>query len=125
VVEQRPLVEREVGRADDGDGVGARLGRVRRERHRVGSRLRPAVDCDREPAAPRLHEQLGRSHPLRDREQDPLAGRTEREQPVDAAGREEVDDRRDGVLVERSAALAKRRHRGRERPAQHYARTSS
>ena len=86
----RLLVELEVRRADDDDRIGADLGGVRRERHRVRGRLRAAVHGDLEPSVRRLQEEIGDATPLLDAEQDPLPGRAEREDPVEARGDEEV-----------------------------------
>ena len=83
----RLLVELEVRRADDDDRIGADLGRVRRERHRVRGRLGAAVDGDLEPLVRRLQEEIGDAAALLDAEQDPLPGRPEREDPVEPGSR--------------------------------------
>ena len=80
----RPLVELEVRRADDDDGVGADLRRVRSERDRVGRRLRAAVDGDLEALVRRLEEEIGDAAALLDAQEDPLAGSPEREDAVEA-----------------------------------------
>jgi methylglutaconyl-CoA hydratase len=74
-------------------------------------------DVERPPAG--VDEQLGRALPLVDTEQDPLARRAEREQAVEPAGCEELAQRRDRVLVQRSAAVAQRRGSSGQGPAQH------
>ena len=112
VLELRALVEREVRRGDHGDRVGAGLGGVGGERSGVGGRLRAGVDGDLQAPGARLEEELDRALPLRDREQDSLAVRPEREQPVEPAGVQEVGDRPESVLVDGCAAVAKRRDRG-------------
>ena len=111
----RSLVELEVRRADDDDGIGAHLGGVRRERDRVRRRLRTAVHGHLEPSIGRLQEEVRCAAPLLDAEQDPLAGSSEREDPVEPRADEEVHERREGVLVERAALIAERRHRRRQR----------
>jgi hypothetical protein len=97
------LVEREVRRRDHSDRVGADLGRVSGENDRVGRRLRAGVDRDLQPPRRRLDEQLGCALALGDREQDPLAVRPQRKQPVEPSRREEVGDRAETFLVERGA----------------------
>jgi hypothetical protein len=52
-----------------------------------------------------VEEQLRRAHPLFRREQDPLAGRAEREDPVDAAVLEEVQVRTERVVVQLEPAV--------------------
>ena len=117
VLHERALVQLEVRRPDHGDRVRPGLGRVRRERHRVGRRLRAAMDGDLEPAGGGTQEELERAPPLVGREEDPLAGRAEREDPVQPAVGEEAEVRGERGLVE--AAVAQRRHGGGERSAQH------
>jgi hypothetical protein len=116
---ERALVEWEVRRRDHGDGGRAGLGGVCGERNGLGGRLRPAVDGDGESARGRGEEELRRAAPLHGREQDSLARRPEREDPVDPARGEELRIRREGALVERGAAVAKRCQRGRERSPDH------
>jgi hypothetical protein len=65
------------------------------------------------------HERLGDLLPLRDRKQNPLTGRPEGEDAVEAAVGEEVDIRRDRVEVERRALVAERRHGGGDSARQH------
>ena len=89
------------------------------ERDGVGGRLRAAVDRDVHAPCGGLDEELGRAAALVDGEQDALARRAEREQPVEAGAGEEVDERRERRLVERAAAVPKRRGRSRERPRDH------
>jgi methylglutaconyl-CoA hydratase len=69
----------------------------------------------------RLDEQLRGAHPLLEREQEPLPGRAEGEQPVHPAGSEEVDVRRDSRLVERLPRILQRRQGSRECALQHAA----
>ena len=59
------------------------------------------------------------------REQDSLARRAEREDPVEPAGNQVVDVRREGVLVESLPFVPERRHRSSERSFQHAANLSS
>ena len=61
---------------------------------------------DRESPLRRLHVQLRRPHPLLDGQEEALARRPEREQPVEAAGGEEIRVRGECVLVERLAGVA-------------------
>ena len=119
VREQLRLVEREVRRGHHRDGVGADVGCVRRKLDRVPGRLRAAVHRHLEPAVGGLDEELRRAQPLLDWKQEALAGRAEREQPVDPAGVQEVDVWRDRSLVERLARVLERRQRRRECASQH------
>jgi methylglutaconyl-CoA hydratase len=121
VAPQGVLVQLEVGRRDDGDRVRPPRGRMRRERHCLCSRLRPAVHDDGEPAAARVDEEVAEQPPLLDPEQDPLAGRAHDQDAVEAAGGEELHQRADGRLVERRPIPAERRHSGRERALDHHA----
>ena len=59
-------------------------------------------------ALPRFHEELRRSHALLDRQQEPFPGRSEREQPVQSSGDEELDVGSNGFLVERLAGVLQR-----------------
>src|SRR5439155_780665 len=59
-----------------------------------------------------VEEEFGNAHPLVRSEKDPLAGRAERENPVDAAAVQELEIRREDPLVELAPVLAKRRQRG-------------
>ena len=79
----RLLVELEVRRADDDDGVGSHLGRVHGERHGVRGRLSPAVNGHLQPLVGRLQEEIGHVATLLDAQEDPFAGRPEREDPVE------------------------------------------
>ena len=108
---QRRWVEREVRRADHRHRIGTGLGCVGCESRGLRGRLRPAVDRDREPARGGTDEELGHPPPLVCREQDSLAGRPERQDPVDAAVGEETDIRLDRALVERSSPVPERRQR--------------
>ena len=71
--------------------------------------------------APRgsLDEELGRAAALGDGEQDALARRAQREQPVQPGVGQEVDQRRERRLVERATAVPERRGGGGERPLDH------
>ena len=85
----------------------------------VGRRLGSAVDGDVHAPCGSLDEELGRAAALVNREQDALACRAQREQPVETGSCEEVDERRERSLVERAAAVPKRRGRSRERALDH------
>ena len=113
---ERSRVEQEVRRRDHGHRRSTRLGRVRRERCRLGGRLGAAVRGDIEPSGGSGQEQLERALALVSAQQDPFAGRSEREDPVDSAVREERDVRLERVLVELGPAAAKRRQRRRDGP---------
>ena len=119
VLEQRALVELEVRRPDHGDRVGARLRGVRRERDGVRGRLRAAVRGYLQPARRGRDEGLEHAPPLVDAEEDPLAGRPEREQAVEPGRGEEVDVRRNASSS--SAVARERRHGGGESTSQHAA----
>ena len=97
VREQRPVVELEIGRRDHGHPGRLPFGRVLGELDRGERRLRTAVDDHVERA---VDEELGDAHPLLGVEQDALAGGAEREDAVEAAAPEEVEVRRERVLVE-------------------------
>jgi hypothetical protein len=126
VAPERALVEREVRRRDHGNGRGAGLGRMRRERGRVGGRLGAAVGGDGQPAwSSRGEEELGHPPPLLAREQDPLSRRPAGEDPVDAPRGEKFDVRLECRLVERRAAGGQRRQRRSEGSADHDASISS
>jgi hypothetical protein len=125
VADQRVLVEGVIGRPDHGDGVGSGFGCVFREAHRVGSRLRAAVHRDLQPAMRGLEKQPRDAAPLLNREQDPLAGRPQRQDPVEPTGGQEVGVRRERVLVDGVAPVAKRRQRGRENASEHGSTLSS
>ena len=64
---------------------------------------------DEQASVRRLDEQLSRAHPLLDGKQEPLAGRAEGEQAVDAACGEEIDVGPEGHFVERLPGVAERR----------------
>ena len=98
---QRAFVERVVRRPDDRDGGRADLGRVLRERNRLGRGLRAAVHRDVERVRRGRDEELGRPPALVLPQQDSLAGRPEREDPVEAAGGQILDVRLEHVLVQR------------------------
>src|SRR5439155_25707117 len=80
----------------------------------VGGRRRAAVDGDLKPPGAGFEKQLYRAPALGDGQEDPLAGRAERENPVDASLHKEADVGRERLLVERCAAVAERRQRGGE-----------
>ena len=119
VAEQRLVVEREVRRPDHGDTGRAGRRRMLGQRDRVGRRLRAAVGDHRQLAGGERREHL---LPLGDREQDPLAGRAEREDAVDAAGREERRVRRDRLEVGARTVVGERRECGGDRSSSHGAR---
>ena len=66
-----------------------------------------------------VEEELGRAPPLGCREQDPLAGRAEREDAVEPGLGQEVEIRPEGFFVQGGSAVAERREGGGERSAQH------
>ncbi len=113
------LVEDEVRRPDDRHRVRAHLRRVRGERHRLGRRLRAAVNRDLEASVRRLEEEVGDAPTFLDTEEDPLPGRSEREDPVQARVDVEVDERPEGVVVERASVLPQGCDRRRERSVEH------
>ncbi len=100
MVEQRPVVELEVRRPDHRNRVGSRLRSVRRERDGIARRLGAAVRGDLEPSRRRGDVELDNTTALDGREQDPFAGRAEGENPVQVAGDEKVDVRRERPLVQ-------------------------
>src|SRR5438105_2833732 len=79
-------------------------------------RLRAAVDDHGQRPG---QEELGSPAPLAGREQDSLARRPERKEPVEAAAGEELEIRAEGVLVERSAVVAEWRDGSSKRSAEH------
>ena len=115
--QQLLVVEAEVRRRDHGDGVGAVLGRPSGERDRVVRRLRAGVYRDLDPPGRRVDEGSRDLDPVCRREQHALAGRPEREQPVDAVLDEKLDVRPDRAGVQ--PPVAKRRDCGGERSLQH------
>jgi methylglutaconyl-CoA hydratase len=119
VREQRPVVECEVRRADHGDRVGAEVGGVRGELDSHSRRLGAAVNGDREFVRPSGQEELGCATALCLAQQNPLAGRAEREQPVETGGLEVRDKRVEGVFVEHFAATGERGHSGSESTSEH------
>ena len=125
VGDERIGVELEVRRRDDGDPVDSERGRVLGERDGIARRLRPAMDDEREAPGALRGEALGGAAALVEREEEPFARRSEREDAVEAAVREEGDERREGVLVERFAAVAKRRRGCGQRAPDHERNLSS
>ncbi len=119
MIEQRAVVELEVRRPDHRDCVDAGLRCVRGEHDRVGGRLGAAVGRDLQPSVGSRQEQLDGAFPLLDAEQEPFTGRSEREQAVEAAGREKVHVRAERGLVQPVAV--ERRHGRRKSSAQHVA----
>ena len=119
MADERLLVELVVRRPDDRDRVRADLFRMCGERDRLGRRLRAAMNCDVEPVPGRVHEQRGRTLALVGREQDALAGRAQRQDPVQPARAEVLDVRSERALVESLALVPKRRDRSGESPFQH------
>ena len=108
VLEQRPVVEREVRGCDHRYTDGAGLGRVRRQRGGVRRRLGAAVGHDREPAGGR-EIRLQRATALGRREQHALARGAAHERAVGAAGAQERREVPDRVLVDLGASRAERR----------------
>ncbi len=121
--EELVRVEREVRRRDDRDRVGSDERRVLGERRRVGGRLRAAMDGDLEPRSGGLHEELGDAPPLVEIEEHALARRAEREDAVEAVGGQEVDVRRDRLLVDRRPTARERGEGGGDRSMQHPAKS--
>ena len=91
------------------------------QRDRLRRRLRAAVDDHRQRRRSRKSS-AARRRSAAD-EQDPLAGRPEREDAVQPAGREKVDVRPKGLLVQSGAVVAEWRDGCRESSAQHRAAT--
>jgi hypothetical protein len=106
VLEQAAIVECEIGRGDYGNAVGPYLGGVRREGGSVLCGLRAAVDDYGEPAARRDHELLGDSKALGAIEEDPLAGRTHREDAIKPGVGEECHEGSDGIEIEGFAVVS-------------------
>jgi len=73
------------------------------ERAGLGRGLRAAVDDHGQRP---VQEQLRRAPPLGGGEQDPLAGRPEREHAVEPGGRQEVEVRPERLLVQGRALVA-------------------
>ena len=110
------VVERVVRRRDHCHPHGAGAGGVLSERDRLGGGLRAAVDDDRQRP---VEEELGCPSALGCGEQDPLAGRAQREDSVEPAGLEKLEVRPEGLLVQSGSLVAERRDGSRERSAQH------
>lgn len=117
VLQESALVELEVRRSDDGNGVCTGLCGMCCKRDGVGRRLGATVNGDLKPARRRRHVEFERTPALRRREEDSLPSRTEREKAVEPAGSQEADVGADGVLVE--PAVAQRGDGGCERSAKH------
>ena len=92
---------------------------MRRELLGLTRRLRAAMHCDGEPVRARRDEQLRRAPALPVGEQDPLAGGSQRKQPVEPAALEERDKRVERVLVEGFPAPRQRGHCGCEGTFEH------
>ncbi len=86
---------------------------------RVDGVLRAAVDGDREARRPRLDEELRRAPALVDGQQHALTGRSEGKQAVQAARREERNERGEHGFVQPGPAVCQRRHRGGQRSPEH------
>jgi methylglutaconyl-CoA hydratase len=114
VREQRVVVQREVRRRDHRDPLHPCAGRVVRELDRPRGRLGAAVRDHLQAAG---EEKLRHALALLRREEDPLAGRSEREHPVQAAQKVAIGP--ESVLVQAGSALAKRRQRGGDRTPEH------
>jgi hypothetical protein len=108
-----------VRRRDHRDRVGADLRGMRGQRRRLLRRDGARVDGEVEPAGRRRAERLGEVAPLALVEQDPLAGRAEREDAVDTAPGEVVDVPVDRVEVDGVPAVAQRAQRGGEDAPEH------
>ncbi len=119
--EQLLRVEREVRRCDHRHRVRARFRGMGGQLDRVRGRLRAAVHRDLQPTRRGRDVELRHALALIEPEEHALAGRAEREQPVEAVAGEEVDVRREGVLVEDRAARRERRHGGGDGTSQHAA----
>ena len=117
VVEQRPLVELEVRRADHCDRIDSGGGGVLDERQRVGGGLRAAMGRDLETARRGLDEELERTPPLGRVEEQPFSRRSEGKEAVDPGRDEEVDVRAESVLVE--TVVRERRDCGGESTSEH------
>ena len=115
----RLLVEGEVRRPDDDGGVRPDLRRVHGERDRVGRRLGAALDGDLQAPVRRLEEEIGDAAALTDREEDPLTGGAEREDPVEPRLDEEVDERAEGVVVDLVSDGSERRDGRGQGPSKH------
>ena len=85
VLEQRAIVKGEVRRADHRNRFGADVGSMCGQLDGLSGRLGAAVNRNREFVRPRGNEEFRSATALRGAEQDPLAGRAEREQSVEAA----------------------------------------
>ena len=118
VRQQRLVVERVVRRPDDGDPrprptpPRARPARPSpRSSARRSARSPAARPASRKSSAARRRSAAG--------EQDPLAGRAEREDAVEATGREKAEVRPESLLVQGGAVVAEWRDGCRERSTQH------
>jgi hypothetical protein len=116
---ERLLVEGEVRRADHRNRVGARLYRVPRQVDRGRRRLGAAVNGHLEPLRRHREEELRGALAFLYGEQDPLSGRPQRQDPVEAACDEEVDVGRERVLVQRRTVSSERRDRRGQAASQH------
>ena len=116
VRQQRRLVQLEVRRPDHGHAGGPERGGMLGECDRGGGRLRARVDDHVERS---LDEQLGHPPALLDAEQEPLPRRAERQEPVETARGQELDERTECVLVESRTAVPERRCGRGERPSLH------
>ena len=119
VAKQRDVVEAVVRRPDHGNRVRSRDRRVLGQGDRVSGGLRAAMNRDGEAAVGRSDEELGREPPFRDREQDPLTRRPEREHAVEPSADEEVDVRLDRVLVHRRSFVTQRSQSRGQRASEH------
>ena len=117
VLEQRPLVEREVRRPDHRDRVDAGLGCVRRERDRVRRRLGAAVCGDLQPSRRGLEEELDHPSPLAESKSSPSPVVPRASRPSMPELGEEVDVRPEGALVD--LVPVERRDCGGQRSVQH------
>src|SRR5204863_3721415 len=88
--------------------------RVRRQLDGVPGGLRARVDRYRETERARVQAELRHPAALRHREQDPLAGRAAREDPVHTPLGEEADQGSDTRVIQGAPALTERRDGGRD-----------
>ena len=118
VVEELAGPEREVRRRDHRDGVGADLEGMGGEGDGVARGLRPGVDGDLEPLGPNGEERLRDVAAFLHREEDPFTRRAAREDAVDAAGHEELDQRGEGIGIEGARSILQGRDGSGDRSVQ-------
>ena len=94
---------------------------MRGQLHGLASRLGAAVNGNGELVRPGGDEELRGTAALRAAQQDPLAGRAEGEQAVEAGRLEKPDERVERVFVQQLAGSGERRHSGSESASKHEA----